>query len=416
VGVAGGKNRVSAERDESADPHPSPPPFRGREPETAEATSMLIRVYVDDSVKPVAELAGNSGRVKLDTTLIPDGAHRLRFETVEGDRVTGRREIPFTVRNGPGIAVAGLSPRDEVRGNVALAVDATDAGIDADLDVHSLELHRGLPFWTGILSVAIIALGALYLAIDPLAFRAWKTQELAVNGDNASFARRLPDQPSAADPMQVSLADGAFLPVLPFDPGKADTARGATTYAAKCAGCHGAQGEGRTAQSATLGEQGVFPRLAGQPAAYLYRQLWSFAHSWRKSAAMPPLADGLAEADWTDIAVHLEQLATSYPPPTSVAADVIDLGRSIATAGRPERGVSPCWRCHGPTGIGVPPFFPALIGQYPRYIAAQLIAFRDGQRRNAMLRLMDPVAHGLEPKEIEAVAGYYAGLRPGALQ
>jgi cytochrome c553 len=204
--------------------------------------------------------------------------------------------------------------------------------------------------------------------------------------------------------------------VLAFDPGKADTARGATTYAAKCAGCHGALGEGRTAQSATLGEQGVFPRLAGQPAAYLYRQLWSFAHGWRKSAAMPPLADGLAEADWTDLAVYLERLAAGYPLPSTVAADVIDLGRSIASAGRAERGVSPCWRCHGPNGIGVAPYFPALIGQYPRYIAAQLVAFRDGQRRNAMLRLMEPVAHGLEPKEIEAVAGYYASLRPGAVQ
>jgi hypothetical protein len=33
-----------------------------------------------------------------------------------------------------------------------------------------------------------------------------------------------------------------------------------------------------------------------------------------------------------------------------------------------------------------------------------------------MLRLMDPVAHGLEPKEIDAIALYYAGLRPGAVQ
>jgi cytochrome c553 len=377
---------------------------------------MLIRVYVDDSTKPLAELSGSSGRVKLDTTSLPDGTHRLRFETVEGDRVTGRREIPFTVRNGPGIAVAGLSARDEVRGTLGLAVDATSAGIDADLDVRSLELHRGLPFWTGMLAVLIIALGALYLAVDPFAFRAYKAEELALRGDDATLAHRAPDQPAAADPMQVSLADGTFLPVLAFDPGKADIARGAATYAAKCAGCHGDEGEGRTTQSATLGEQGIFPRLAGQPAAYLYRQLYSFAHGWRASAAMPPLADGLTEADWTDIAVHLEHLTAGFQPPPTVSADVTDLGHSIATDGRPERGVAPCWRCHGPNGIGVAPYFPALIGQYPRYVAAQLIAFRDGQRRNAMLRLMDPIAHGLEPKEIEAVAGYYAGLRPGAVQ
>src|SRR6478672_5933286 len=59
------------------------------------ATHMIIRVYVDGGTTPVAELAGSSGRIKLDTTAIPDGLHRLRIETVDGDRVTGQREVPF---------------------------------------------------------------------------------------------------------------------------------------------------------------------------------------------------------------------------------------------------------------------------------------------------------------------------------
>ena len=379
---------------------------------------MIIRIYVDGGTTPVAELAGSSGRIKLDTTSIPDGDHRLRIETVEGDRVTGQREIPFTVRNGPGIAVAGLSDRDEVRGKLGLVVDATAAGIDGELDVHSLEVHRGLPFWTGALAVLIIVLGALYLAVDPFAFRAYRAEELAIRGEaGVPLARIATDQPAKVDPMQVSLTEGSYLPILDFDAGKADTARGAATYAAKCAGCHGDDGQGRIAQSATLGEQGIFPRLAGQPAAYLYRQLWSFAHGWRSSAAMPPMADGLTEADWADIAVHLEHLAaTAYPPPPAIANDVAELGRSIATLGRPDRGVSPCGRCHGPAGIGVAPYFPALMGLDARYITAEIIAFRGGQRRNAMLRLMDPVSHGLEAQEIEAVAGYFARQRPGAAQ
>jgi cytochrome c553 len=379
---------------------------------------MTIRIYVDGGATPVAELAGSSGRIKLDTTSIPDGDHRLRIETVTGDRITGQREIPFTVRNGPGIAVAGLSDRDEVRGKFGLVVDATAAGIDGELDVRSLELHRGLPFWTGALAVLIIILGALYLAVDPFAFRAYRAEELAIRGEaGAPLARIATDQPAKVDPMQVSLAEGSYLPILDFDAGTADTARGAATYGAKCAGCHGDDGEGRVAQSATLGEQGIFPRLAGQPAAYLYRQLWSFAHGWRSSAAMPPMADGLTPADWADIAVHLEHLtATAYSPPPAIANDLVELGRSIATLGRPDRGVSPCARCHGPSGIGVAPYFPALMGQDARYITAEIIAFRGGQRRNAMLRLMDPVAHGLEAQEIEAVAGYFARQRPGATQ
>ncbi len=379
---------------------------------------MIIRIYVDSDTTPIAELAGSSGRIKLDTTAIPDGDHRLRIETVDGDRITGRREISFTVRNGPGIAVAGLSNRDEVRGKLGLVVDATAAGIDGELDVRSLEVHRGLPFWTGALAVLIIILSALYLAVDPLAFRAYRAEELALRSETGTpLARIATDQPANVDPMRVSLAEGSYLPVLDFDAGAADTARGAATYGAKCAGCHGDDGQGRIAQSATLGEQGIFPRLAGQPAAYLYRQLWSFAHGWRSSAAMPPMADGLTQADWADIAVHLEHLtATAYPPPPVIANDVVELGRSIATLGRPDRGVSPCSRCHGPAGVGVAPYFPALMGLDARYITAQIIAFRGGQRRNGMLRLMDPVSHGLEVREIEAVAGYFAKQRPGAAQ
>jgi cytochrome c553 len=379
---------------------------------------MIIRVYVDGGPTPVAELPGSSGRIKLDTTAIPDGMHRLRIETIDGDRITGQREIPFTVRNGPGIAVAGLSDRDEVRGTLGLVVDATVAGIDGEFDVRSLELHRGLPFWTGALCVLVIILGALYLAVDPFAFRAYRAEELAIRGEAATpLARIATDQPAKVDPMRVSLAEGSYLPILDFDAGKADPAKGAATYRAKCAGCHGDDGQGRIAQSATLGEQGIFPRLAGQPAAYLYRQLWSFAHGWRSSAAMPPMADGLTEADWADIAVHLERLtATAYPPSPAISNDVVELGRSVATLGRPDRGVSPCTRCHGLSGIGVAPYFPALMGQDARYITAEIIAFRGGQRRNAMLRLMDPVAHGLEAQEIEAVAGYFARQRPGAVQ
>ena len=159
--------------------------------------------------------------------------------------------------------------------------------------------------------------------------------------------------------MQVNLAEGAFLPVLAFDPGKADTARGAATYAAKCAGCHGARGEGRTAQSTTLGEQGVFPRLAGQPAAYLYRQLWSFANGWRTSAAMPPLADGLTEADWTDIAVHLEHLAAPATrrrlpsPATSSTSAAPSPPPADPTAGSPRAGAA-----MGRTASASRPIFP----------------------------------------------------------
>ena len=377
---------------------------------------MIIRVYVDDKTDPVTELPDSSGRLMLDTTALPDGPHRLRIETRENGSVTGLREIPFTVRNGPGIAVAGLTDRDEVRGRVGLVVSATNAGIDGHLDVHGLEVHRGLPFWMGVAAVVVVSLCALYLAIDPWSFRAWHEQEVAMRGRTAAERPSVSSGPLPAPfPMTVSLTDGSYLPALPFDASKTDAVRGAAIYAAKCVGCHGDDGQGRNAQASTLGAHGVFPRLAAQPAAYLYRQLWSFAHGWRQSVAMPPMTDGLTQSDWADIAQHLSQLPIpNGPVETDAPRAALILGEAIATLGRPDRGVSPCLKCHGSGGEGVRPHFPALLGQDPRYTASQIVAFRTGQRRNSLLRLMDPVAHGLEPHEIEAVSLYFAAQRPGS--
>ena len=267
-----------------------------------------------------------------------------------------------------------------------------------------------------MLSVLIVALGALYLAVDPFAFRAYKAEELAIRGDDATLARRAPrsagDRRSDAGrawPRARSCRSSTSTRARPTPraaprptPQSAPAAMAPTARAAP-------RSRRRSASRASFRASPASPPPISTASSGASRTAGA------TSAAMPPLADGLTEADWTDIAVHLEHLAARLSAAARRrAATSADLGRSVATVGRPERGVSPCWRCHGPNGIGVAPYFPALIGQYPRYIAAQIIAFRGGQRRNAMLRLMDPVAHGLEPKEIEAVAGYYAGLRPGA--
>src|SRR5262249_13990615 len=211
-----------------------------------------------------------------------------------------------------------------------------------------------------------------------------------------------------ADAMRVALTPGSFLPILDFDPAKADAGQGARLYAQVCADCHGGRGQGHAGQSATLGTQGVYPRLAGQPAAYTYRQLYSFAKGWRENDVMQAMTSGLSPQDWADLSVYLQGLVdTPFLPAPTIGPDVLDLARSLMTVGRPERGVSKCESCHGPNGEGVAPYFPALLGLDAHYFAAQIEAFRTGKRRYAMLRLMDPVAHGLVPQETLALSLYF---------
>ncbi|EGG98746.1 Cytochrome c4 [gamma proteobacterium IMCC2047] len=55
--------------------------------------------------------------------------------------------------------------------------------------------------------------------------------------------------------------------------------------------------------------------------------------------------------------------------------------------------------------------FPSLSGQHADYIAAQLRAFREGERTNdGDAKMMRSVAFRLTNKEIDAVSSYISGL------
>jgi cytochrome c553 len=59
----------------------------------------------------------------------------------------------------------------------------------------------------------------------------------------------------------------------------------------------------------------------------------------------------------------------------------------------------------------VPAQFPRIAGQFPEYTAAQLRAFRSGERANDPSRMMRAIAERLSDREIAEVAEYISGLR-----
>ena len=98
--------------------------------------------------------------------------------------------------------------------------------------------------------------------------------------------------------------------------------------AAACQACHGAAGEGQAAAG--------FPRLAGQGAAYLLRQLNAFASGQRESTVMTPIAKGLAPADRNALATHYAALAAPAVPAASPSTS----GGGGRTPPRAERTAS----------------------------------------------------------------------------
>jgi cytochrome c553 len=65
-----------------------------------------------------------------------------------------------------------------------------------------------------------------------------------------------------------------------------------------------------------------------------------------------------------------------------------------------------CAACHGVDGNSVNPEWPALAGQHPGYIVAQLDAYQSGERNNV---LMSPMAMPLTDQDKADLAAYFSG-------
>lgn len=166
-----------------------------------------------------------------------------------------------------------------------------------------------------------------------------------------------------------------------------------------CAACHAVDGAG----SAQLRS----PAVAGQPAAYLTKQLLDFRTDLRSSPDMTPIAQRLNASQITAVTGFIAALQ----PPAPIAGNVPERGRQLALFGKWDVGIPPCDKCHGTDGGGIPPHFPVLSGQIADYTRDTLEAFRNNTRRNDPLELMRRVVKRLSREEAAAVAQYYQARR-----
>lgn len=169
---------------------------------------------------------------------------------------------------------------------------------------------------------------------------------------------------------------------------------------ATCVGCHGVGGNSAIA---------INPKLAGQHADYIYKQLTEFKSKKRDNAIMYGMVAALSDQDMLDLAAYYASQPVS---PGSASEDSVALGSRIYRAGNAETGVPACMGCHGPNGAGNPAAkFPRLSGQHAVYTVSQLKAYQNGTRANDMAEMMRTIAAKLTDKEIDAVAQYVAGLQ-----
>lgn len=164
----------------------------------------------------------------------------------------------------------------------------------------------------------------------------------------------------------------------------------------QCAYCHGLDGNSAMPR---------FPRLAGQSASYLRKQLADFRRGRRTNddGAMSGIAAGLSAADTESIVRHYagQTLRVSAADLEGDAA----AGRRLYFRGRP--GVAACAGCHG-TSAPVLAGAPRIAGQHGSYLAKQLQDFRRGARRNDAEGVMHRVAKALEESEVRALTAFLA--------
>lgn len=155
------------------------------------------------------------------------------------------------------------------------------------------------------------------------------------------------------------------------------------------------------------------PRLAGESAYYLEKQLRDFAAGTRENVLMSALAKTLSDPARATVSRYFASLprTAGFPAPAS-SPNQRARGYQLAIEGSEKQSVQACNNCHGPEGSGVPFSAPALAGQLAPYLAAQLRSFQQGTRKNDAGSVMSSVASRLDDADIAAVSSYYAGLNP----
>jgi cytochrome c553 len=167
-----------------------------------------------------------------------------------------------------------------------------------------------------------------------------------------------------------------------------------------CKECHNPDGNSTVAE---------YPRLGGQQAAYLYKQLRDFRDGRRRNVIMQALTQELGDAELANVSAHFAAQPAMKGNPASTNA----LGRSLFEQGDGARGIPACSACHGADGKGRVAgslAYPAIAGQHRFYLRGQLQDWRSDTRRNSPDGVMNQIARALGDKDIEALADYLSGL------
>jgi len=189
----------------------------------------------------------------------------------------------------------------------------------------------------------------------------------------------------------------AWLPAEAQAEGAAALARAKKIVAGRCFLCHGMLGEAASELS---------PRLAGQNAQYIAKQLAKIQSGERESSAMRPMVGDLTFEDMRALGLYFSMQEVRGH--VSADAQLIARGAAIYARGSAAAQVIACAGCHGANAHGSETL-PRLAGQVAAYIVARLKNFGARRQLEGDAAMHDIAAKMVE-QEIRAVAEYLSTL------
>lgn len=168
-----------------------------------------------------------------------------------------------------------------------------------------------------------------------------------------------------------------------------------------CSWCHGPSFQGFT----------VAPRLAGQKAGYIERQLRDLKTHARDNPKSEEQMWGPA-GNTADQGIHevAEYLETLEPEPANDGIrDLEDRGRNVYEVGDGAANVPSCVVCHGPQGQGTGAI-PRIGGLSYPYLVRRLEQWGEGYHASAAFP-MPAVASQIAPGDIQAIASYLSFIK-----
>ncbi|MCK5902211.1 MAG: c-type cytochrome [Cocleimonas sp.] len=175
---------------------------------------------------------------------------------------------------------------------------------------------------------------------------------------------------------------------------KGDPKKGkAIAKKAKCSKCHGDTG---------VSDEDDTPSIAGQIAAYTFKQLYDYKVKIRDDRDMYKKVKNLSDQEMIDISAWY---ATQKPEKMAGSKKKIPV---LANKGDKKRFLLACDTCHDEDAMKRGFQTPIIKGQKPEHFVETMMAFKEGERVNDHYRLMQSITAKLTEDEITELAAYYA--------